>query len=284
MVRGNKGLAKAAAELVRSEPQHSCDAWTRSDASEPGAKPFLETQVELRARKHAVEFEADTPHFPKYYKVTPSCGIIPAGTSVTLTIRLSLTEKTRRTKYQHARGSALWTDLRVHVQRSYGEEDEPSPEAFCKRGSALWAQEKLLDADRLSEVQWRPLARGARQNRTRKLRRSRCGQVRPLSQSATFVKTLKLRPLLVDPSVECSICIEKMNVRRHAAGVEEERLFAYGCGHVFHMLCVTHMAEAILCYCGCVDSEEVSCPLCRRPLSGGEYEMLKPWINKIHYY
>lgn len=288
MVYGvSKGLAKAAAELVRTEPQHLCSSWTRSDLTDSSGKLCLETRIQLRARRHAVEFQVDTLHFPHYYKVTPSSGVIAAGSSVMITVRLRYTEKTRRTKFQHTRGSALWTDLRVHVRRHYGEGNvEPPATDTCQRGSAFWAQEKLLDADHLREIRWHPQADGPRINkRSNNFRKnSYSGDGRALytlkrdrvsmHQSATFVKILKLQPLVLSQGSDCIICIEEMNVQRHAAGNGDERLFAFGCGHIFHTHCVAQMVEAFFC---------LGCPLCRRPISWGEIAILKPSDKIISY-
>lgn len=288
MVHGaSKGSAKAAAELVRTAPQHLCAAWTRSDAADPGGRPCLEARVELRARRHAVDFRADTLHFPRYYKISPRSGVIPAHGSVTLTVRLRFTEKTRRTSHQHARGSALWTDLRVRVRRRCEEDGAGALAADSPRGrgAALWPEDDCLDAEYLEQGEWRHQPDRPRIKRSKDRRKDphlEAGRGLTtwkrdrvsMHQSATFVKTLKLRPLLLSPGSECSICMEEMNLQRHAAGNEDERLFAFGCGHVFHTHCVVQMTEANSCPCGCM--EGANCPLCRRPISEVENALLQP--------
>lgn len=279
---GSKGSSKAAAELVRMEPQHMCSSWTRPDQAAPEEKLCLETQIQLRARRHAVEFQGDILNFPRYYKVTPSSGVIPANSSVTLTVRQRFTEKTRRTKFQHARGSALWTDLRVHVKRYCEDESVGTPTAdLCERRSAVWAQDKSLDTDFLQGLQCNHHTARPRIKRTKDRRRKDPDcftSAKPgkrdhmrVQQSTTFVKTLKLRPLALSQASDCSICIGEMNVQRHAAGIEDEMLFAFGCGHVFHTNCIVQMTEVMACPCGCMSA---SCPLCRRPISPVESALL----------
>lgn len=286
---------------MRTEPQHLCTSWTRSDLTDPARRPCLEAQIQLRARKHAVEFQADTRHFPRYYKVTPNRGIIPANSSVTLTVQLPITAKTRRTGYQHACGSALWihrlsTDLRVHVRRYCEDDEEPLAVESNQRDSALWEQDMNLDTDYLEDVHSHDKAGLPRSKRTNRLRRyypcgcceihdypgssrrsPRKGMPLDMYQSATFVKTLKLRPFALFDAVdaeECRICFDEMNVRRHAAGIKVETLFAIGCGHIFHARCLVKMTKTHnfpFSYLA-----RVACPLCRRLLSPVEMGILNP--------
>lgn len=100
---------------------------------------------------------------------------------------------------------------------------------------------------------------------------------RALAPSCTAREAKRDRslPRLLGQRCLPSICNEGMNVQRHAAGNEDERLSAFGCGHVFHTHCVVQMAEAMYGPCGCM--EGASCPLCRCPISAAESALLAPF-------
>jgi hypothetical protein len=247
MVQPRKGQVKAASELLRSEPRDVCDLWSPGDGQ-------LETRIVLRSRRHRLHFRVEVMHFPKHYRVSPCSGVIRAKESVTVTVRLILAGRSGRSRYQHSRGSATWTDLRVHVGRAHGHDE------LLEDGDT--------DAVDVSES-------GASKLRARGGRRKEHSVGR---RPATFVKALRLRPLLI-PEERCCVCFCDMSVKRHAAGVEGERLFALGCGHVLHNACVAQAVLALYCPCGCMRRGELTCPLCRRPASAAEHALIEADVD-----